>query len=211
MNFPCGKIIFPTEQSFVPRGKEHKNKNSVRNKTLFRGKRRQSPTTDFSEKTEKIFVPRKRLIAIFSARNKSLFRSEQNFVPREKSINLFSGRKINLDLRPFGTISVLSCASHVIVMDGMDFARVTRAFHPTRFGHGWVSGVTHLRFSMGVGTWVGTHLSFANCGYRVWVSGATRYPAPTRYPSSSPPKSGYWGSAVGQLSRKHQEMADQQC
>ena len=108
LNFPCGKMFFPTEQSFVPRGKEHKNKNSVRNKTLFRGKRRQSPTTDFSDKTEKIFVPRKRLIAIFSARNKSLFRSEQNFVPRKKSINLFSGGKINLDLRPFGTISVLS-------------------------------------------------------------------------------------------------------
>ena len=50
-NFPCGKLLFPTEQNFVPRGKELKNKNSVRKKILFRGKNSfdvfSSPTTRF--------------------------------------------------------------------------------------------------------------------------------------------------------------------
>ena len=120
LDFLDGKILFPTEQNFVPCGKVQKKKNSVRKKILFRGKNTCSPTPDhkiFLKNHGKNFVPRKGNIRNLSARNKPLFRTEQNFVPRKKCVNLFSGRKIILDLRPFGKISELSSTTY----DGRTF------------------------------------------------------------------------------------------
>ena len=40
---------------------------------------------------------------------------------------------------------------------------------------GWVLGVTHLRFWMGVGTWGFTHLPAPRFGFRVWVLGFSQH------------------------------------
>ena len=40
---------------------------------------------------------------------------------------------------------------------------------------GWVLGVTHLRFRMGMGTWVFTHLPVPRFGFRVWVLGISQH------------------------------------
>ena len=40
---------------------------------------------------------------------------------------------------------------------------------------GWVLGVTHLRFRMGMGTWVFTHLPAPRFGFRVWVLGISQH------------------------------------
>ena len=52
----------------------------------------------------------------------------------------------------------------------------TRAVYPPLFGMGgWVLGVTHLRFRMGMGTWVFTHLPVPRFGFRVWVLGISQH------------------------------------
>ena len=40
---------------------------------------------------------------------------------------------------------------------------------------GWVLGVTHLRFRMGRGTWVFTHLPVPRFGFWVWVLGISQH------------------------------------
>lgn len=62
----------------------------------------------------------------------------------------------------------------------------TRVFHPGTFGHGWVGdGCYPKKILDGCGC-LGEHPSAF--WLRVWVSGATRYPTPTRYPSPRPIK-----------------------
>ena len=88
LDFPDGKILFLTEQNFVPCGKDQKKKISVRKKSLFRGKKACSPTPD-----HKIFL-RKHGKKICSAERKysQSFRTEQTFVPH--GTNLCSAEKM---------------------------------------------------------------------------------------------------------------------
>ena len=51
-----------------------------------------------------------------------------------------------------------------------------RVVYPPLFGMGgWVLGVTHLRFRMGMGTWVFTHLPVPRFGFWVWVLGISQH------------------------------------
>ena len=56
------------------------------------------------------------------------------------------------------------------------FGLCARVVYPPLFGvGGWVLGVTHLRFRMGMGTWVFTHLPVPRFGFRVWVLGISQH------------------------------------